>query len=64
MLTHDQLVDLLRKETLKTSQRKWAKAHGYSIGFINNVINGITPLSPGLAEALGYEIRYVKTKTV
>ena len=64
MLTHDQLVDLLRKETNEVGQSRWSREHKCNRLFVNHVLNGSSRMSPKLAAALDYEIRYVKTKTV
>lgn len=40
MLTNDQLCDLLRRETLKISRRKWAKDNGAHQAQVNRIING------------------------
>lgn len=35
-------------------QTAWAKAHGVSVGYVNDVLNGRTDPGPKILSALGY----------
>lgn len=60
MLTNEQIRDLLRKETLKISQRKWAKDNGVHQADVNRIVNGKQAMTEVVAKALGYEHMWVK----
>jgi hypothetical protein len=55
-LTVDDLLYRLEEECREAGSRKaWAESHGFNPTFVGDVLAGRRPLSPKIAEALGYE---------
>ena len=53
-MTQDQLVARLRLESDQESQPIVARRYGFSQSYLNRVLKGQSPISPRLAESLGY----------
>lgn len=64
MTTEEDIYRLLENGIEKTSQSEFARKHGFSKGFINDVLNRRRGVSDRLAEALGYvrKIVFVRKK--
>ena len=53
-MTQEQLIERLRLEAEHESARRVADRYGVSHSFLSNVLHGIKPVSPRLAEAMGF----------
>ena len=53
-MTHDKLLEKLRRECEGSSQNKVSKRLGVSCTYLNRVLHGATPIGPRLAAGLGY----------
>ena len=63
-MTNEQLATLLRQEVVKAgSPIKWARKHGLDNRRVNDVLGGRRAMYTDVAEALGYEKRWVKIKS-
>jgi hypothetical protein len=62
-MTEEQVKQLLRDECRKAgSQAAWAKAHGISLAYVNEVLRIDKPPGPLLLAALGIEKSYRRVK--
>jgi plasmid maintenance system antidote protein VapI len=63
MATETQVVEIIRKEVGKSSQRQVAREKGITAAYLNDIIHGRRKVSAAVAALFGYEMTFQKTTT-
>jgi len=57
------VVEALRKQASTTTQKEWAKAHGVSPSYVNDVLQGHRAPGATLLKALGFKFTELYERT-